>query len=89
VQSRVVKTPTTNVSVQTDAAANIQSNPKGQSVTDAATGFKDQGQFLAALRVSQNTNIPFDQLKAKMTGSSSVSLDAAIKQARQGCSQKR
>jgi len=34
----------------------------------AADGFKNHGQFMAALHVSQNLHIPFDQLKAKMTG---------------------
>jgi hypothetical protein len=78
-----------------DVGAHLQSNPRlaaqvksmlpsGSTVTDAATGFKDQGQFLAALHASQNLNIPFDQLKAHMTGSSSLSLGAAIKQERPG-----
>ena len=34
----------------------------------AASGFKNRGQFIAAMHVSHNLNIPFDQLKAKMTG---------------------
>src|SRR5439155_26462097 len=34
----------------------------------ASAGFKNQGQFIAALHVSHNLNIPFDQLKAKLTG---------------------
>jgi len=34
----------------------------------AESGFKNQGQFIAALHVSKNLNIPFDQLKAKVTG---------------------
>jgi hypothetical protein len=32
----------------------------------AASGFKNQGQFIAALHVSHNRNIPFDQLKTDM-----------------------
>ena len=41
---------------------------------NAESGFKNHGQFIAALHVSQNLGIPFDQLKAKMTG---VSVNAA------------
>jgi len=52
--------------------------PAGMTLADAAKGFRNQGQFIAALHVSQNLNIPFDQLKAKMTGSDSMSLGAAI-----------
>jgi len=36
------------------------------------------GQFVAALHVSRNLNIPFDQLKAEMTGKSPMSLGKAI-----------
>ena len=42
--------------------------PKGADVKAAESGFKNQGQFIAALHVSRNLNIPFDQLKAKVTG---------------------
>jgi hypothetical protein len=52
--------------------------PEGTTLSQAAAGFKNQGQLIAALHVSQNLNIPFDQLKAKMTGSESMSLGAAI-----------
>jgi|ERR1041385_2099198 hypothetical protein len=38
------------------------------TLAGAAMGFKNQGQFIAALHVSQNLNIPFDQLKAQMMG---------------------
>jgi len=40
----------------------------------AESGFKNRGQFIAALHVSKNLHIPFDELKAKMTG---ISVDAA------------
>ena len=42
--------------------------PAGTDVTAAESGFKNQGQFIAALHVSKNLNIPFDELKAKVTG---------------------
>jgi hypothetical protein len=44
----------------------------------AESGFKNHGQFIAALHVSKNLNIPFDQLKAKMTSSLPMSLGRAI-----------
>ena len=44
----------------------------------ASAGFKNQGLFIAALHVSHNLNIPFDQLKAKLTGPGAESLGKAI-----------
>jgi hypothetical protein len=74
---------------QVDALSHIQSNspvaarvesmlPAGMSMDSAAAGFKNEGQFLSALHTSHNLGIPFDQLKAKMTGSGSMSLGSAI-----------
>src|SRR5262252_1314291 len=40
--------------------------PPGSDLKTAESGFINHGQFIAALHVSQNLNIPFDQLKAKM-----------------------
>jgi hypothetical protein len=51
--------------------------PQGMDLKTAESGFKNRGQFIAALHVSKNLNIPFDQLKAKMTG---VSVDATTGQ---------
>jgi len=48
------------------------------SLENAAQGFKNQGQFIAALHVSKNVGIPFDQLKTEMTGSNHRSLGQAI-----------
>jgi hypothetical protein len=48
--------------------------PQGMDLKTAESGFKNHGQFIAALHVSNNLMIPFDQLKAKMTG---VSVNAA------------
>ena len=78
-----------------NVAAKLQANPHlsaklqgmlpaGRSMSDAAAGFRNQGQFIAALHASQNLNIPFDELKAKRTGSSSMSLGAAIRASRPG-----
>ena len=52
--------------------------PPGTNLQDASKGFKNLGQFVAAVHVAHNLNIPFDQLKAKMTGPSAVSLGKAI-----------
>ena len=42
--------------------------PPGMTLQTASAGFKNQGQFIAALHVSQNLNIPFKDLKAAMLG---------------------
>jgi hypothetical protein len=52
--------------------------PSGMTVATAASGFKTEGQFIAALHVSRNLNIPFAQLKAEMTGADHDSLGQAI-----------
>ena len=53
--------------------------PSGMTMSQAAAGFKNEGQFIAALHVSQNLGIPFSEMKAKMTGSEHMSLGEAIK----------
>jgi hypothetical protein len=52
--------------------------PPGTDLQTAASGFKNLGQFVAAVHVSHNLGIPFDQLKAKMLAPSSQSLGQAI-----------
>ena len=52
--------------------------PAGMNINDAASGFKNWGQFVAAVHVSHNLNIPFADLKAKMTGAQPLSLGQAI-----------
>ena len=53
--------------------------PDGMSLSDAASGFKNQGQFIATLHVSQNLEIPFDELKLRMTAEEDpMSLGQAI-----------
>ncbi len=54
----------------------------GQDAATACDGFKNLGQCVAAAHVAKNLNIPggFDALKAKTTGSESVSLGKAIKE---------
>ena len=53
--------------------------PAGTDLKTAASGFRNQGQFIAALHASKDLGIPFDQLKTKMTGSNPpMSLGQAI-----------
>jgi hypothetical protein len=51
--------------------------PSGLSVEQAAAGFKNQGQFIAAVHVSHNLEIPFADLKTKAL-SDGGSLGSAI-----------
>jgi len=51
--------------------------PAGLSVEQAANGFSNQGQFIAAVHVSQNLGIPFGDLKTKAL-SDGGSLGSAI-----------
>jgi len=54
--------------------------PSGTNLSLAAQGFKNLGQFVAAVHVSHNLGIPFDQLKATMMGPPKESLGKAIDQ---------
>ena len=50
-------------------AAKIQGRlPAGTTLAQASTGFKNQGQFMAAVNVSNNLGIDFMKLQAAMTG---------------------
>jgi len=63
----------------TKLASKLQSLlPPGTDLQTAAQGFKNLGQFVAAVHVSHNLAIPFDQLKSKMLGPPSESLGKAI-----------
>jgi hypothetical protein len=81
--------PTTTSPIATKIAANPQLAtrlqallPSGMTLATASAGFKNQGQFIAALHVSHNLNIPFAQLKAEMTGTDHDSLGQAIQNLR-------
>jgi hypothetical protein len=55
------------LSADTKLASKLQGMlPAGMNVNDAANGFKNFGQFVAAVHLSKNQNIPFDQLKGAM-----------------------
>jgi hypothetical protein len=63
----------------TKLASKLQSLlPAGTDLTAASSGFKNLGQFVAAVHVAHNLGIPFDQLKATMIGPPKESLGQAI-----------
>ena len=53
--------------------------PKGATLEAATKGFKSESLFIATLHASQNLGIPFEQLKAEVTGSAQDSLGQAIR----------
>ncbi len=52
--------------------------PTGMTLDQAADGFRNQGQFIAAVNASKNHGISFTQLKNEMTGDNALSLGDAI-----------
>jgi hypothetical protein len=46
--------------------------PSGMTLSQASAGFRNQGQFIAALHVSKNLNIPFADLKSTMLGTTTT-----------------
>ena len=72
-------TPSDVLSHNTTIAGKIKTLT-GQDAQTACSGFKNMGQCVAAAHVAKNLDIPggFDALKAKVTGSGSVSLGKAI-----------
>jgi len=72
-------TPTTSTTTLNPIAQKISANhglqpkmarllPANMTLDQASLGFKNQGQFIAALHVSKNLGIPFADLKTAMTG---------------------
>lgn len=59
-------------------ASRLQALLPGVDLQDASKGFANLGQFVAAVHVSDNLDIPFDQLKAKIVDEK-MSLGAAIR----------
>jgi hypothetical protein len=68
----------------TNLATKLQSRlPAGTDLTLAAAGFRNLGQFVAAVNVSNNLGIPFLQLKTRMVDQG-MSLGQAIQDTRGG-----
>jgi hypothetical protein len=71
----------THLANQPALAAKLQPLlPAGTNLQTAATGFKNLGAFVSAVHVSKNLDIPFADLKAKLTGANAVSLGKAIQE---------
>jgi hypothetical protein len=63
----------TDLADHTALSAKLQDSlPTGTSLQEAAAGFKNTGQFVAAVNVSHNLDIPFDQLKTQVVGGKSL-----------------
>lgn len=61
------QSPTDILSKTPQLSSRLQSLlPAGTNLTDASSGFKNLGQFVAAVHVSHNLGISFNDLKAKM-----------------------
>lgn len=74
------KSVSEQLSDNTKLASKLQSLlPKGTDLTLVSQGFKNLGQFVAAVHVSHNLGIPFDQLRAKMIGPPKESLGQSIR----------
>jgi len=56
--------------------------PNGIDPSRAASGFGDLGEFISTLHVSDNLNIPFHELKVRVTGPDGKSLGDAIRELR-------
>jgi len=71
--------PSTVLSHNTAIAGKIKTLT-GEDAAKVCDGFKNLGQCVAAAHVAKNLNIPggFDALKAKITGTGSMSLGKAI-----------
>ncbi len=75
------KTPGDLLTQNTKLSSRLSSLlPAGTDLQNASAGFKNLGQFVAAVHVSKNLGIPFEDLKAKMTGPNSEKLGKAIHQ---------
>jgi DNA-binding transcriptional MocR family regulator len=59
---------TRNTKLRSKLETRLQAAGYEGTVYQAAYGFKNLGQFVAATNVSQHTGIPFDQLRIQMTG---------------------
>lgn len=62
---------TRNTKLDTHLTSKLQSKgliPAGSDLKDICSGFKNLGQCMASIHVSHNLNIPFDCLKADVTG---------------------
>jgi hypothetical protein len=52
--------------------------PQGTTPQQACSGFKKLGDCVAAMHAAQNLEVPFAEIKSKMTGDSAEKLEKAI-----------
>ena len=72
------QSPTARLAANTKLSDNLQKLlPSGTTPQEACSGFKNLGQCVAAIHVSHNLNIPFDDLKDKMLGTAATGTTAA------------
>lgn len=68
-ETKAARTETKAAKINTQQEARLLAMlPPGTTIQDASQGFRNRGQFIAAVNASNNHNIPFADLKAKMTG---------------------
>ena len=67
------KTPGELLTQNTKLSSNLQSLlPEGTDMQEASNGFKNLGEFVAAVHVSKNLDVPFTDLKEKMDNGDSL-----------------
>jgi hypothetical protein len=72
-----------NVVVSPKVAAKLlKMLPPRTKLNEASAGFKNDTEFISAVYISKDLGIPFARLKAKVTGSHAVSIEAAIRDLR-------
>jgi hypothetical protein len=71
-------TASQHLAQQPQLTAQLQKLYPDMDLAAASSGFKTLGAFVSALHVSKNLTMPFDQLKAKITGDNAESLGKAI-----------
>jgi hypothetical protein len=77
--SMAQQSPDTALTKSPKLSSNLEKMlPAGMTAQQACSGFKNLGQCVAAIHVSHNLNIPFADLKSKVTGTGAESLGKAI-----------
>ncbi len=73
------QSPDTALTKSPQLASNLDKLlPTGMTAQQACSGFKNLGECVAAVHVSNNLNIPFADLKSRMTGTNPEALGKAI-----------
>ena len=73
------KSPVDLLQQNSKLAANLASLfPPGTDLTQAASGFKNLGQFVSAVHVSHNLGIPFNDLKCAELGTTAASASGTV-----------